>query len=375
MIRKIILSLLGLGLVIGAVFLSIYLIENKKRPKPKLTKVVKTVYVDTVKNTTVPIKIDASGSLMAKRRVELYAEVQGVFKAGNKLFRPGQVYRKGETLIKIDAAEYYATVQSAKSELYNSIAAIMPDLRLDYPDVYEKWLNYLRGFDLDKTTPALPEMTSETENYFITGRGIVSNYYNVKNLEQRLSKYVITAPFRGILTEALVTEGTLVRNGQKLGDFIDTSAYEIQVAVTKSYAGLLKVGEEVELSTLDQKTKYKGIVSRINGNVDVTTQTITAFIEVADEALREGLYLEAEIEARKEPNAIEIDRSLLFENDRIFVVKDTLLDVLKVQPVYFSDKTVVIKGVQDGEVIISKPVPGAYSGMAVKPIESTSKAD
>ncbi len=52
-------------------------------------------------------------------------------------------------------------------------------------------------------------MSSEKENYFITGRGIVSSYYNLKNLEQRLSKYVISAPFSGILTEALVTEGTL----------------------------------------------------------------------------------------------------------------------------------------------------------------------
>ncbi|MEM1003300.1 MAG: HlyD family efflux transporter periplasmic adaptor subunit [Bacteroidota bacterium] len=375
MLRKIILSLLGLGLVIGAVYLSMHLIENKKRPKPRATKVVKAVYVDTVENSTIPIKIDASGSLVAKRRVEIYSEVQGVFVAGRKLFRAGQIYAKGETLIKIDAAEYYATVQSAKSELYNSIAAIMPDLRLDYPNVYDKWLNYIRGFDMEKTTPPLPEMTSETENYFITGRGIVTSYYNVKNLEQRLSKYVITAPFNGILTDALVTEGTLVRNGQKLGDFIDTSTYEIEVAITKSYAGLLKVGEEVSLSTLDGTSNYNGIVSRINGNVDVTTQTITAFIEVAHEDLREGLYLEAEIKAKNEPNAIEIDRSLLFENDRIFVVKDSLLDVVSVQPVYFSDKTVVIKGVEDGEVIISKPVPGAYSGMVVKPIQSTTKAD
>jgi len=49
----------------------------------------------------------------------------------------------------------------------------------------------------------------------------------------------------------LVTEGTLVRNGQKLGDFIDTSSYEIEVAISNTYAGLLKVGEEVVLNSLD----------------------------------------------------------------------------------------------------------------------------
>ena len=79
------------------------------------------------------------------------------------------------------------TINYSKSNLYNSIAAIMPDLRLDFSDVFQKWQSYLSGFDLNKTTPKLPEMTSDKENYFITGRGIVTNYYNVKNLEQRLS--------------------------------------------------------------------------------------------------------------------------------------------------------------------------------------------
>lgn len=370
MLRKVILSVLGLFLVIGAVIFSNHLIENKKRPKPKASKIVKTVYVDTVENGTVPINIQASGNLVAKSRVELFSEVQGVFKPGRKLFRPGQMYRRGEALIRIDAAEYYASVQSAKSNLYNDIAAIMPDLRLDYPDVYDKWLTYLRSFDLEKSTPELPKMTSETENYFITGRGIVSSYYNVKNLEQRLSKYTISAPFDGILTDALVTEGTLVRNGQKLGDFIDTSTYEIEVAISKSYAGLLKVGEQVNLSTLDGTANYKGIVSRINGSVDRTTQTITAFLEVKHPDLREGIYLEAEIAARKEPEAIQVDRSLLYGGDQIFVVRDSVLDVITVKPIYFSDKEMVIKGVPDGEVIVSKAVPGAYAGMLVKPIQS-----
>jgi hypothetical protein len=166
-------------------------------------KVVKTVFVDTVKNTTIPVVISANGNLMvAKRRVELYSEVQGIFKSGSKLFKAGQKYNSGETLIRLDASEYYASVQSAKSNLYNSIAAIMPDLRLDFPEVYPKWQAYLNNFDLKNNTPELPEMSGEKENYFITGRGIISAYYNVKNLEQRLAKYRIAAPFTGILTEA-----------------------------------------------------------------------------------------------------------------------------------------------------------------------------
>lgn len=242
----------------------------------------------------------------------------------------------------------------------------MPDLRLDYPEVYPKWQTYLSNYDLDKTTPPLPKMTSEKEKFFISGRGILTNYYNVKNLEQRLRKYTISAPFKGVLTDALVTEGTLVRSGQKLGEFINTDVYELEVAVSKTYSELLKVGETVELITLDRTKTYMGVVSRINASVDQATQTIKAFIEVKDSDLKEGMYLEASLNAKEETNAIEIDRNLLLENNQIFVVRDTILDLVDVNPVYFSDKKVVLKGVPEGITIITKPVVGAYAGMLVK---------
>lgn len=373
MTRKIILSVLGVLLVVASILFAKTLIANKNKPKPFREKVVKTVSIDTVTNGTVPIVIPASGRLVAKNRIELYAEVQGIFKKGNKLFKPGQEFKQGETLIAIDASEYYAGVQSARSSLYNTISAIMPDLRLDFPEVYQKWQNYLNSFDLGKTTPKLPEMFSEKENYFITGRGIVSSYYDVKNLEQRLSKFVIYAPFSGILTEALVTEGSLVRAGQKLGEFINTSSYEMEVAISESYSSLLKVGKEVQLSNLDKTVAYTGTVSRINGRVDPTTQTITAFIEVKDDNLKEGIYLEANLNAKQEENAIEISRSLLLEDNKIFVVKDSILDLIDVKPVYFSETSVVLKDVPNGTVIISKPVVGAYAGMLVKTFNDDKK--
>ncbi|MFK7747370.1 MAG: efflux RND transporter periplasmic adaptor subunit, partial [Kordia sp.] len=231
------------------------------------------------------------------------------------------------------------------------------------------------SFDLNKTTPTLPEMTTEKEKYFITGRTIVTNYYNVKNLEQRLSKYTISAPFSGILTEALVTEGSLIRNGQKLGAFIDDSEYEMEVALSKKYASLLKVGEQVALNNLDGTETFSGVVSRVNGSIDATTQTITAYIEVKDEKLKEGMYLEANLNAKEETNAIEVDRNLVLDNDQVFIVRDSVLDVIKVTPVYFSDTKAVLKNIPDGTVILSKSVPGAYAGMLVKPLTSEKVTD
>ncbi|NNF19012.1 MAG: HlyD family efflux transporter periplasmic adaptor subunit [Flavobacteriaceae bacterium] len=367
--RKILLSILGGVVILLSFYLANSIIKSKTTPRPTPEKVVKTVFTDTVVNGTVPIVVPANGNLVAKKRVELFSEVQGIFRPGSKLYRPGQTYRAGETMIRIDAEEYRASVQSAKSNLYNLITSIMPDLRLDYPEISGKWQEYLNNFDMERPTPELPELSTEKEKYFISGRGILTNYYNVKNMEQRLGKYSIQAPFTGVLTEAPVTEGTLIRAGQKLGEFINTGTYELEVAISKTFSDLLRVGEEVNLSDMDGNETYKGKVSRINARVEQGSQTITAFIEVNDPQLREGMYLEALLDARNEENAIEIDRSLLLENDRIFIVRDSILDYIDVDPVYFTDKKVVLKDVPNGTTIISKPVVGAYAGMLVKVYE------
>ena len=367
--RNIILSILGVILIVGAIFIGKRIIDNKTQPKPVIPKSIKTVFANKVSNKNIPIVIKTNGNLVAKRRIELYAEVQGIFRGGSKLFKPGQKFSSGQTLVRIDASEYYASVQSQKSNLYNIIAASMPDLRLDFPEVFPKWEAYLNSFDLNKTTPKLPEINSEKEKYFITGRNIVSSYYNVKNLEQRLSKYNISAPFSGILTEALATEGSLIRNGQKLGEFIDPSVYEMEVTINKSFSDLLKVGEKVKLNNLDNTKSWTGKVIRVNGSINQATQTISAFVEIKDDDLKEGMYLEAALTAKEEANAVEISRKLLLDNNEIFVVRDSILDVVSVQPVFFSDKTAVVKGIPNGTVILSNPIPGAYAGMLVKIFE------
>jgi len=365
-VRKIILFLLGAVLIVLAIFAAQALIAGKKNVRPKAPKAIKTVFVDTVKNKVVPITIAANGTLIAKNRLELFSEVQGIFQGSAHDFKAGQPYRKGQTLLRVNAAEYYASVQAGKSNFYNLITSIMPDLRLDYPEAFPVWQAYLNSFDVNKATPPLPEINSEKVKYFITGRGVFSQYYSVKNLEQRLGKYSISAPFNGILTEALVTKGTLIRQGQKLGEFIDTSVFEVELAIEKSFSDLLKLGESVELKTLEGDQSYMGKVSRINGKIDQASQTIKVFVEVRGESLKEGMFLEARLQAKEEPDAIEVSRKLLVDESQLFVVRDSVLDVVEVTPVHYSSKTVVIKGVPDGEILLSKPVPGAYAGMLVK---------
>ena len=211
--RKIINIIIGVVILGLSIWLGKWIIDSKNKPPKAVPKVVQTAYVDTVYNGTVPVILNANGNLTALRKVELFAEVQGVLQSRGKLFREGQKYNSGEALLSLDASEFRASVQAQKSNLFNLIASIMPDLKLDFPEIAGKWQNYLNQFDLSKSTPPLPEIESDKERFFLAVRNIITTYYNVKNLEERLSKFTIRAPFSGILTEALVTEGTLVRNG------------------------------------------------------------------------------------------------------------------------------------------------------------------
>ncbi|MFN4762494.1 efflux RND transporter periplasmic adaptor subunit [Gillisia sp. Q332] len=368
--RKIILSILGVLLVIAAVFGAKAIIDSNTVERPPINKTVKTVFVDTVQNRTVPIIIPANGAVTALNKTELFSEVEGIFRNSSKPFRAGQTYRRGQVLLNIDGSEFAANVRAARSELYNSITAIMPDLRLDYPELYPKWEKYLNNFDVNRNLAPLPETESNQEKYFIAGRGIVSAYYNIKNLEARLNKFSIIAPYNGVLTEALVTEGSLVRPGQKLGEFIDPSEFELEVAIRKSFSDLLKIGEKVTLSNLENTQTFKGTVSRVNSRIDQASQTIQVFINVKDPEVKEGMYLEARLEARSVENAIEIPRELLVDQSKVYVVNEGLLNLVPVTPVYFASEKVVIQGLEDGAKLVSSPVPGAYPGMEVAISES-----
>jgi multidrug efflux pump subunit AcrA (membrane-fusion protein) len=147
----------------------------------------------------------------------------------------------------------------------------------------------------------------------------------------------------------------------------------MEVSLSKTFASLLDVGETVELNNLEHTKKYSGIVSRVNGSINSATQTIAVYIEIKNSSLKEGMYLEANLNAKKEKNAIEINRGLLLDENKIFIIRDSVLDMIDVKPVYFSDTKVVLKDIPDGTIILSSPFPGAYVGMIVKPLQVQKK--
>lgn len=364
-----------IGIVLGMILIFVALkardriIASKKQPEVKSEEQITKIYTQRVELTDIPVEIVETGNLEALRTVELYAEVQGILLSNNKLFKPGQSYKEGETILSIDDAEFESSLTAQKSVLYNLVAQIMPDLRLDYPEIFPKWQDYLKWFDIKKPVLDLPEFESEKEKFFINSKNIVTTYYEIKNLEERHKKYNIQAPFYSIVTEAMVHPGALIRSGQHLGTVLNPSVYELTVSVDESYKEYVTIGKKVKLHNLTGNKSWTGRIARMDAAINTTTQGIRIYIEVSGSDLKAGMFLEAKIEGKAIESSFELSRKLLVQNNNVFVVRGDTLALTPVDVAFFKERTAIITNLEEGTTILGNAVPGAYDGMKIEVIE------
>ncbi len=367
--RQIIISIIGLLIIAGGYFGKEKMASREKPTRPKEVRTTPIVFTQTVKNADTPISVKASGNLAARDRIEIFAEVQGIFESSAHRFKPGVYYKEGDLLILLNSDEHRANLKAQKSQLYNQVVSILPDLRFDYPEAFQKWESYANSFSVENRLQALPASSSDREKLFIASKPINSTWYTIKNSEERLAKYSIYAPFNGILTESNIDKGALIRVGQKLGEFINPSNYELEVALNSSYADLLKVGNSVTLSNVEGSKTWNGKVSRLNSLIDPNTQTLQAYIRVNGKGLREGMYLEANLKAKNEANTYEVSRKLIAENNKIYILEGDQIKLSEIEIVHFTETTAIVRGLADGTEILERSLPGSYDGMTVKRYE------
>ncbi len=369
MLRKIIITLLGVGLIAGAGLLAKSMAEKKKTPPRKEEKVIRGVFADTVQNSKTPISVSTNGTIEAFKRLALFSEVTGIFESTGRGFNAGEYYKEGDVLLQVNSDEHRANIRSQKSGLYNQVVMMLPDLRIDYPASFPNWEKYVKDFDMNRPVMDFPTPVSDQEKLFIAGRNLLTTYYNIKNLEERLSKFTIYAPFNGMLTAVNTDPGSLISPGQNLGTFISPSVYEMEVAVSTQYMNLMQVGKKVKLHNSEGDKSWTGSVVRVNGAMNPGSQTIQVFIQVRGKGLVEGMYLEADIAAKDEKDTYEIDRKLVVNDNQIYAIRNSKIELIRIDPIFFNEKNAIVKGLANGEVILAKSVPGAFPGMSVNIIE------
>jgi len=355
-------------LLFGAAYFSGILRSSKKAPKKNNRVKTTNVVYHSIELKNAAVSIKTNGTLTAKNKIDIVSRTQGVFLSGDRSFRSGVYFNEGDVLVSIDNAEYMANLRASRAQLLQSVTTILGDLKFDYPGAFDKWNNYVQNFDVNRTLAELPTTSSAREKSFINGKNIVTQYYNIKAQEVQSSYYQIRAPFSGILRENLVDKGAMINPGQRLGTFISPSTYELEVKINPSELKLISVGKSVALTNGDRTQTWTGTISRINKVIDPQSQSAVAIVEVRGKDLREGMFLQAEISTVELQEVAEIERNLLIDDNFVFVVKDSLLQKKEVEVMHIADKTVFISGLPSGSWVIQKPIPGAFDGMKVNPI-------
>lgn len=371
-VNNILKALLGLGIIVVGVFGMQYMFSLKEDP-PKKTpdKRIKAVETRRINNGDLATTLDVQGRLQAYNKIELYSEVGGVVEESSRPLKEGTYFPEGEVILRINAEEARLNLLAQKATLLNSIAQLMPDLKIDYPSSFAGWEAYLNAFDVEAPLPALPTAVDQREKLFVAGRNLYTQYYTIKSLEDRLSKYVILAPFSGVLTTVAIDRGAVVRAGQALGELMATGYYELVATVPLSDLDYLQTGGKVTLYSEDIGGEWKGEIRRISNQIDAGSQTVEVYIGVSGGNLREGMYLRGEAAARTLENVVEIDRTLLIDEEGVYVVRqDTLLSLQPVQVRKFNQTTVLVSGIPEGAELLTSTVPGAFDGMRVQILEA-----
>ena len=361
----------GLLLLIVGIYVSNLIIDLNKTEPTYNNNSLTSVYVEAVKNVSNKIEIERNGKLNSSNRISIISEVQGTKKKNrDKSFKEGVSFKKGEVLIEINSAEFNSTVKQSRSELKNLIASVLPDIKIDYAENFNEWKNYFDNLSVENPISKLPNSSSEKENLFLVGRGIESAYYKVKNLEERLSKYKIKAPFDGILVKGNISEGAYIVPNQMLGEFIDPNNFEVGVNIPVNLIEKIKLNQSASIISSGKSNDIMGKIKRINRKVDEMTQTIKIFIEFNNRNLFEGKFVEVKIPMGIITNSQLISRSLLINDKYVFIAnKDDKISKINVNPVFYNKENVIVTGLDDGTRLITSNVSDIYEGMKIKVVQ------
>lgn len=336
--------------------------EQEEAPPPP-----EKVYVEVrrVQPDTIQSYVTLTGRLLPEDRIEIFAEVGGIFNDEGTPFKTGYTYSRGEVLVRIDAEEAEQRLISSKSAFINVLAQVVPDLKIDFPEIFPNWRDYLLHFDVNAPLQPLPPVQTEQQKLFLTGRNVYSQYYALKEQEAQLRNYIIRAPFNGTLTDALINDGTLVRVGQKLGEFIKTGRYELEAAISPEELQYIAEGDAVQLQVPNATATYTGQVSRINASLDSETQTVSVYIRVSNPELKAGMYLEGRIRGRRFTNAVRLPRDVLVNDQSIYLVQDSTAVLQPAQVLKFTADEVILGDLPANALVIETNETAAFEGTRI----------
>lgn len=389
LILRVVLPLIVLA--VGAA-LSLWLMETspKAQPKPK-SRNAALVAVQPVEFAPQRSVVSAMGTVKPSREVNLRPQVSGEIIELAPNFMPGGSFRKGETLLRIDPTDYRLAVRQLASE----VARAESELQIEQGNQ----LVAQKEFEL------LGEPVSEAEMSLMLRRPQLDNLRASLEMAQarleqtriNLRRTEIGAPFNAVVQTREVNIGTRVGESTTLATLVGTDTYWVEVSVPVSQLRWIRIpGSESEKgspvriydpSAWGEGAWRTGEVIRLTAGLEEQGRMARLLVKVTDPLalLPENAgaprmlidaYVRVEIEGRELPSAAAIDRDLIHDGDTLWIMDEqNRLDVRTVEIAFRAREHVLVTaGVDEGERLVTSPLPGPAPGMALRVEEKSEVA-
>ncbi|MBA3774548.1 MAG: efflux RND transporter periplasmic adaptor subunit [Ramlibacter sp.] len=311
------------------------------------------VGVVTVALGEVVLFTDLPGRLEASRVAQVRARAAGIVQ--ERLFREGSDVRAGQPLFRIDAAPYQAAAASARATLARAQASLGTATALA-----ERYRPLVEANAISKQEYAnAVAAQKQAEAEVAAGRAAV------QTAQINLGHAAVVAPISGRIGRALVTEGTLVGQGEATPLAIVQQVNPLYVNFTQSASEAMNLRRALEAGQLKRVSGAEGAVVRIvleDGSehpapgrllfsdltVDPTSGQVTLRAEVpnANGALLPGLYVRVRLEQAKANSAVLLPQQAVTRGPQGDSVMTVAADG-KVSP-----RKVKVGSVQNGQWVI-----------------------
>ena len=238
----------------------------------------------TARSQTVQQVVPVSGALRALQTAVVKARVPGELQGLTK--REGDPVRAGEVLARVDPTEGQARVRQAEQQAQAALAQVQIAQRALSNNQALVGQGFISATALDT---AQANLAAAQANHRAAQAAL-------DIARKSLADAVLTAPFAGQVSARLANNGERVGVDARILELIDTSAFELEAALSPADATAVQVGQSVSLNVEGQPQALAARVARISPSVQPGSRSVLVYLQVAPApGLRQGLFAQGHI--------------------------------------------------------------------------------
>jgi len=307
-----------------------------------------TVIVAEVVTEVVDDVIEAHGTLKAREAVTISATVTDLIREIH--FEDGAQVEQGALLLSLDDREEQARLRVKQAQLVER----------------ENELNRARQL-LERNLGSRAEVEDNQAR-------LAETRAEVEEIQVRLQRYLIKAPFSGVVGLRDVSPGMLVSPGTELVRLVAVDPINLDFTVPELFLADLKPGLNITARSRSYPDEvFLGQIEALQSEIDPQTRSITvrASLENPDFRLRPGQFMQVDI-ARGERQVLALPESALIpEGNRqfVFVVSEDGLTVSRKQVeigIRYQGRVEISAGLEAGEKVVVHGVQKLRDGAGVQ---------